>query len=139
MTKGIKSHGTILAIGDGTSPEVFTTITERFSIPAVGGKKGQIDMSNHDSVGFKEFLPEDLADGEELQVKCNMIPDDTAQELVVAAYNAGSVDNWKVTFVGGKYRIFPGVVLAYHDDPSELDGRVVFDFTVKIAGNIIRG
>jgi hypothetical protein len=138
MTLGIKSHGTILAIGNGASPEVFTTITERFSIPAIGGKKGQIDFSNHDSVGFKEFKAEDLAEGEELQVKCNMIPDNVAQELVVTAYTGGTTNNWKVTFVGGKTRTFPGVVLALHDDPSELDGRVVFDFTIKIAGNITR-
>lgn len=139
MTQGIKSHGTKIAIGDGASPENFTTITEAFAIPAVGGTKGTIDMSNHDSVGFKEFLTQDLADGLELAIKCNMIPDDAAQELVVAAWENSTQNNWEVTFRGGKTRIFPAVVLHFDDDPSELDGRTVFNFTLKIAGNIVRG
>ena len=139
MTQGIKSHGTKIAIGDGASPEVFTTITEAFQIPAVGGTKGQIDFSNHDSLNFKEFQMEDLAEGLELAVKCNMIPANASQELVVAAWVAASVNNWRVTLRGGKTRIFPGVVLHVDDDPSELDGRTVFNFTLKIAGDIVRG
>jgi hypothetical protein len=139
MTQGIKSHGTKIAIGDGASPENYTTISEAFTIPAVGGTKGTIDFSNHDSVNFKEFQMEDLADGLELAVKCNMIPDNASQELVVAAWVAASVDNWRVTLRGGKTRIFPAVVLHVDDDPSELDGRTVFNFTLKIAGDIARG
>jgi predicted secreted protein len=139
MTAGIKSHGTKIAIGDGASPEGFTTITEAFTIPAVGGTKGTIDMSNHDSTGFKEFLMQDLAEGLELAIKCNMIPDNTSQELVVTAWENSSIDNWRVTLRGGKTRIFPAVVLHVDDDPSELDGRTVFNFTLKIAGDIARG
>lgn len=139
MTLGIKSHGTQIAIGDGASPEGFTTISEAFTIPAVGGTKGTIDFSNHDSVGFKEFQMQDLAEGSELAVKCNMIPDNISQELVVTAWENSSLNNWRVTFRGGKTRIFPARVIHVDDDPSELDGRVVFNFTLKITGDILRG
>ncbi len=130
-----------MAIGDGASPEAFTTITERFSIPAVGGTKSLIDFSNHDTENIKDYQVADLAEGQELPVKCNMIPSDAAQDLVRTAYDNGTVNNWKVTFRGtpGKYRLFPAIVTHLDDDPSELDGRVVFNFTIKITGTITRG
>lgn len=138
MTSGIKSHGTILAIGDAASPEVFSTITERFAIPEIGGRSELIDFSNHDSVSFMEYKAKSLEDGNELTVECNEIPGDTQQDLVRAAKAAKSTDNWKVTYQGGSYEIFPAVVLAVGTDPSELDGRVVFRFTLKIVGAITR-
>lgn len=138
MTQGVKSHGTILAIGDGASPEVFTTITERFKIPKIGGKKDLIDFSNHDTVGYKDYEVADLADGEEMAIECNEIPGNAAQELVRTAYANATKDNWKVTYKDGSYDVFEAVVLAMGTDPSELDGRVVFGFTLKIAGAITR-
>lgn len=138
MTQGVKSHGTILAIGDSQSPEVFTTISERFKIPKVGGKKELIDFSNHDTVGYKDYEVADLADGEEMPVECNEIPGDTAQELVRTAHANSTKCNWKVTYKDGSYDVFQAVVLALGTDPSELDGRVVFGFTLKIAGTITR-
>jgi hypothetical protein len=138
MTEGIKSHGTILAIGDGVSPESFSTITERFSIPEIGGRKELIDFSNHDSVDFREYKVADLADGNELTVECNEIPGDTEQDLVRTAHTDSTTDNWKVEYTDGSYEIFPAIVLAVGTDPSELDGRVVFRFTLKIAGAIER-
>lgn len=82
---------------------------------------------------------EDLAEGLELAVQCNMIPDDDTQELVVTAWDNSTVDNWRITLRGGKTRIFPAVVLHVDDDPSELQGRTVFNFTLKISGDIVRG
>jgi hypothetical protein len=56
MTQGIKSHGTQIAIGDDQSPVAYTRIDEATVIPAIGGSKPLIDFSNHDSVGYKEYL-----------------------------------------------------------------------------------
>ena len=138
MTQGIKSHGTILGIGNGASPESFTTITERFAIPEIGGKKELIDFSNHDSQNFKEYQVADLADGNELTIECNEIPGDAAQELVRTANENSTVDNWRVEYRDGTTETFPAIVLQAGTDPSELDGRVVFRFVLKIAGAITR-
>ena len=138
MTQGIKSHGTILAIGNGASPEVFTAITERFAIPEVGGRKTLIDFSNHDSQNFMEYQVADLADGNELTIECNEIPGDTQQDLVRTAHENSTVDNWQVEYRDGTTETFPAIVLSAGTDPSELDGRVVFRFTLKIAGAITR-
>lgn len=141
MTSGIRSHGTILGIGDGGSPENFDTITERFAIPAVGSRGDLIDMSNHDSVAIMEYLPKSLEDGNEMTVEANYVSSalaTTAQNKVRAARVAKSTDNWKVQFVNGSYRIFPAIVIGLDDDASELDGRVVFRFVLKIVGNITR-
>ena len=44
MTEGVKSHGAGIAIGDGASPETFTSLAEPVTIPALGGKGGLIVM-----------------------------------------------------------------------------------------------
>ena len=138
MTQGIRSHGTKLSIGDGVSPEGFTLITERFAIPPIGGRGDLIDMSNHDSVAFMEYLPKSLEDGNELTIECNEIPGDTAQDLVRTARANKTTDNWQVEYVDGTTETFPAIVLGLETDPGELDGRVVFRFFLKIVGAITR-
>ncbi len=138
MTQGIKSHGTLIAIGDGQSPEAFTKIDEATAIPAIGGGKGLIDMSNHDSVGYKEYFVADLADGDEINVECNEIPGNPSQELVRAADAVSAQKNWKVTYRDGTTEVFAGVITKLHTDAGELDGRVKFTFSVKIAGDVVR-
>lgn len=138
MTLGIKSHTTKIAIGDGASPEVFDTIDETFSIGPVGGVKSLIDFSNHDTEDYMDYQVADLADGAEIQVECNEIPGNTSQDLVRTAHDDATKDNWKVTYRDGSTEIFPGIVLRLETDPSELDGRVILRFVVKIAGAIAR-
>jgi hypothetical protein len=138
MTEGIKSHTTTIALGDGSSPESFDKVDEVFSIGPVGGKKTLIDFSNHDSVDFMEYQVGDLADGDEIAVEANEIPGNTSQEAVRTANTAAGVNNWQVTYRDGTTETFPGIITALQTDPSELDGRVVFRFTVKIAGAIDR-
>ena len=73
MTQGVKSHGAGIAIGDGASPESFTSLVEPTDIPALGGKSGLIDASNHDSVGYMDYVPKDLADGNEIKVQATIL------------------------------------------------------------------
>lgn len=135
MTSAIHSHGTKLGIGNGASPESFSDLPEGTVVPAFGGTAGLIDVSNHDSVGFKEYLPQSLAEGEELEVTGNYIPNDATVALFKAAYTAKNAYNFKVTLSdsGGSW-IFPGIVLAWKVDPSELDGKVANSFRIKMTG-----
>jgi hypothetical protein len=138
MTSGIKSHTTEIAIGDGASPEVFDKVDEVFSIGPVGGTKSLIDFSSHDSVSFMEYQVADLADGDEIAVEANEVPGNISQDAVRTAYDAATTDNWKVTYRDGTTEVFTGIVMRLQTDASELDGRVIFRFTVKIAGAITR-
>lgn len=138
MTSGIKSHTTKISIGDGASPEVFDDIDEVFAIGPVGGVKTLIDFSNHDTEDFMDYQVADLADGSEIQVEANEIPGNTSQNLARTAHDDATKDNWKVTYRDGTTEVFPGIVLRLETDPSELDGRVILRFVVKIAGAIER-
>jgi hypothetical protein len=57
---------------------------------------------------------------------------------VRAAYVNSTQNHWKVTYTDGTTEAFQGVITKLHTDPGELDGRVKFTFSVKIAGNIER-
>jgi hypothetical protein len=134
MTEGIHSHGTKLGIGDGASPEVFSNLPEGTAIPAFGGTVGLIDATSHDTVGFKDYLPQAVAEGEELEVTSNHIPDDADVAKFKAAYTAKTAKNFLITLSdGGKY-LFPGIVLGWKIDPSELDGLVKSSFRIKMTG-----
>jgi hypothetical protein len=133
-TKGIKSHGTKLAIGDGASPEAFSNLPEGTAVPAIGGKKGLIDATSHDTVGFMDYIPKALADGNELKVTSNYIPKDANVAKFKAAYIDQLHHNFKSTLVDGTTFVFPGIISEWEVDPSEMDGMVKASFSIKIVG-----
>ena len=137
MTQGIKSHGTQIGISNEDSPETFANLTEGFAVPSIGGTNALIDFSNHDTVDFKDYQVEDLAEGEELACQANYIPGDTNQGKFYDAYADKEEHRFLVTFRDGSTLAFPGRCLGWHIDPSELDGRVMISFNIKIVGSIV--
>ena len=133
-TKGIKSHGTKLGIGDAASPEVFSNLPEGTAVPTIGGKKGLIDATNHDTVGFMDYLPKALADGNELSITSNYIPGDLNVAKFKAAYSDQLHHNFKVTLPNTTTIVFPGVVTSWEVNPSDMDGMVKGGFGIKIVG-----
>jgi len=136
MTLGIKAFNTKLYIGDGASPEVFTKIDEMFNLGPVGGTKELIDFSNHDSVGYNEYQVYDLKDGKDIQCEANYIYGNASQALVRAADTGSTVDNWRIVGRDGNGFQFPAIITALETDFSDMKGRVVFRFTLKIAGDV---
>jgi len=136
MTAGIKAFSTKLYIGDGLSPEGFTKIDEVFSLGPVGGTKQLVDFTNHDSVDFYEYQIFDLKDGQEIQVEANHLHGNASHALVRAADTGSTVDNWMVIGRDTHGWLFPGIIMRLETDYSDLKGRVVFRFTIKIAGAV---
>jgi hypothetical protein len=138
MTLGQKAFKTKIYIGDGESPEVFTKIDEVFSIGPVGGTKELVDFTNHDTEDYYDYEVFDLKDGKEIQVEANEIFGNTSQGLVRTADANSTKDNWKIVYRDGSYDLFPGLVMSAETDPSDLKNRVIFRFTIKIAGAVTR-
>jgi predicted secreted protein len=139
MTQGQKAFGSKIWIGDGASPEVFTKIDEVFSIGPVGGTKELVDMTNHDTLSYYDYLVFDLKDGKEIKIEANDISGNASHALVRAAEANSTKPNWKIVLRDGAYVIFPGVITDIDDlDPSDMKGKVVFRFTIKIAGTVVR-
>jgi hypothetical protein len=136
MTQGIKAFNTKLYIGDGASPEQFTKVDEMFNLGPVGGTKELIDFSNHDSVDYNEYQVYDLKDGKEIQCEANYIYGNASQALVRAADTASSVDNYQIIGRDNHGYQFPAIITSLETDFSDMKGRVVFRFTLKIAGAV---
>ncbi len=138
MTLGQKAFGTKLSIGSTTSPENFTKIDEVFNIGPVGGSKELVDMTNHDTLGYYDYLVFDLKDGKDLQIEANDIPGNASQELVRTSEANSDKPYWKIEYRDGTTEIFPGIITDIETDPSDMKGKVVFRFTLKIAGAVTR-
>jgi hypothetical protein len=131
-TQGRKTFKAQLRIGDGESPEVFTKIDELLTVGPVGGRKTLINMSSHDTEGYEDFEVFDLKEGNELQAEAIDIVDNTSQGLVRTADDDSTKDNWQILDRNGKGYQFIGLVMGTETDYSDMRGKVVFRFTLKV-------
>lgn len=63
-TSAISSHGTLLKIHDGGSPGTYTTIAEVKDISGPSYELAIEEVTNHDSAGWREYIPTLLDVGE---------------------------------------------------------------------------
>lgn len=63
-TGALSSFGTLLKIGNGGSPETFTTIAEVRDISGPSFALATEDVTNHDSAGWREHIPTIIEAGE---------------------------------------------------------------------------
>ena len=78
----VKALGTLLKRGDGGGPEVFTTVAEITNISGPSLGIDTIDVTSHESVGgWREFIT-GIADGGEITIDINYIPDNSAHDAV---------------------------------------------------------
>lgn len=137
QTEGKIGYGTLIKIGDGASPEVFTTIGEVFAIGPVGATKPLVDFTHHESPNkFKEFKV-GIAEGDEISVSANWVVNETGQDAVRTAFDAGEIVNFTVTAPDSdEVATFPAII-THHDVDRPLEDRQVFNLNVKIAGAIV--
>ena len=79
MSNAVSAYGTLLKIGDGGGPEVFTTLAEVKSIEGPDMETDVIDVTTHDSAAagaFREKLAT-LIDAGEISFDLNFIPGNT--------------------------------------------------------------
>lgn len=92
------AQGTLLKIGDGASPEGFTTVPgcQRLSGPDV--KVELNDVTSHDSTGgFREFLP-GLKDGDNVTAEMLWVPSNTVHKGIRVDAYAATLRNWQLVF-----------------------------------------
>jgi predicted secreted protein len=93
------AYGSKLKLGDGASPEVFTTIAEVKDITPPPMKRETIDVSSQDSTdAWREFIP-GWRDGAEVSFNCNWIPKSGTQDQntgVLSTFADNSRHNWQI-------------------------------------------
>ena len=128
-------------LGDGASSETFNDVEEVFTISGFGKTRTLEDVTNFDSpTGTMEYIG-GLADGSEITIECNRIPEaspPTEQQNMITAVNTGTNRNFQIAYVAVSPEEafnFAGVPLGWELSPSPTNKNAI-TFTVKISGDI---
>lgn len=130
-------------LGSTASPPQFNPIEEAFSISGLGKTNQLVDVTSFDSPeGTMEYIA-GLADGQEITIECNRIPNEsppTEQQNMIAAVDAQENRAFQIAYIGVSPEEtfdFQGVPLSWVLAPSTTDKNTI-SFTVKISGEILR-
>lgn len=128
--------GTALKIGNGASPEVFTTIEEIIDqIEGPQEEAPQVDATHMQST--KRDYIAGIPDAGRLRFKMNARPTATGQAAVYTSFNAGSTVNYQLVFPSGITRTgaFAAIVLR-HAQSFPVNGVITVDVELQISGAI---
>jgi len=91
-----KSHGTLLKIGNGGSPETFTTIAEMLDMEGPEIKNELEQVTSHDDASHKYLAK--LKDNGKLDFQTNYVDAATQNEVsgLVADANSGVIRNFEL-------------------------------------------
>lgn len=102
--------------------------------------KGEIDVSNMDSVGFRDFKPSYLGDPGTVSFDCQWVPTNTVHKALANRIgNTGSlVDLWRMTFSDGTNYDFSGSVQELSIKATNpADGVLMASCKVRLTGAIV--
>ncbi len=133
-------YGTLLKVGDGASPEVFTAIAEIRSVGNFGSERALIDVTNFDSPNtFMEYILA-MKDGVEMAVGANWLPANTTQNLaagMMSYQDSGIPKNFKIVLPGsfGTFT-FAALVRKFEVPTIAPNSAMEVTFTLKVTGSI---
>jgi predicted secreted protein len=133
--KPIASKGSALKLGDGGSPEVFTTVAEVLNISGPQLDSETIDVTNMDSPGsYREFL-QSFKNAGTVTFGINFQPNISSHSGLVSLFNAGTKRNWKIVFpnVAANEWQFNGYIKSINNnfDPGS---QIKADITIQVSG-----
>jgi hypothetical protein len=132
----VLTQGTVLARGDGGSPEVFATVPDVVSITGPDATKAEIDVTDLGSTA-KEFKG-GLADFGRMSCEIHYIPGNPIHTLIRNDFiNAASpVRNWRLTFVNGKKWDFSAYVTGMPGNVAG-DNVVRSTLSLRLSGPVV--
>jgi len=136
MSNAIAAIGTLLKIGDGGSPETFTTVAEVTDISGPSLSMDTMEVTSHSTTNaFKEYLGS-LLDAGEVSFSMNFIPTNATQ-----SYTTGLIKDWynrtrrhfQLVFpdVGATTWAFTALVTKF-EPKAPVDAQLSADVTLKI-------
>lgn len=135
MTSAVLGSGATLQLGDGASPQVYTTIAEVLRCGAIGSTNPEVDVTNLDSTA-KEYIA-GLADGNTVEFTVNYIQG-TQQQSLRTSQAAGSTVNLKMVwpFSPETTAQFDLVLLTFEMDETTPEEQVRATISGRISGSI---
>ena len=140
-TQAIPGYGTLLKMGDGASPENFSTVVEVTELKLPQLKLNTADATSHDSGGWSEKIAT-LLDGGQVSGKVNWRATDPTQNETTGMLSAmlnRTLKNWKIVLPGAiKTFSFAAFLTEFKPDATPKD---IFaaEFTIEISGSVTVG
>jgi len=137
-TSAIPGYGTLLKMGDGATPETFSTIVEVNEInpPEITLKTD--DATHHGSGGWEEVIAT-LLSGGEISAKVNWIPTDATHNESTGFYAAminRTKKNWKVVLPDSTKTFAFAAYVTKSKLGTPLDKKMTAEITLKITGAV---
>jgi len=137
-TSATPGYGTLLKMGDGGTPEVFTTVAEVINVQPPKIAAGEADVTSHDSSGWEESIPT-LLSGGEIPVEVNWLPSNATQNettgLIYVLMNRVK-KNWKVVLPGSAKTFSFAAWVKDFEGSTPLDEAMKASFTLKVSGAV---
>jgi hypothetical protein len=113
-------------------------VAELTNIPIPNGAIGLIEVSHMKTVGFKDYINEPLADGEEADLGMNWLPGSDTEELCIGAKGKKRRFKINVPVDGVLARQFTGTVLVRnYSRNNPMQEKRDATLTVKWVGEIV--
>lgn len=137
------AFGTILAFGDGATPEVFHKLANVKDISGPKMSRETIDVTTHDSPdGYKEFLAS-LRDGGEITFDLEFDPADASQDAtdgLLSLWHKDVPTNWKlITMIPattGRYGFSFSALVTGVEFAHPVSSSHTVSVTLKVAGAV---
>ncbi len=132
----LEAQGTVLKIGNGASPEVFSAISEIKTFTGPGGSAAVIDVTDLSSAAKEKRMG--LADEGQLSFTINYIPSDTEHAALRTARATRVETNFQLVFTDASPSTtwdFSGFVTNFAVSGS-VDGVIEAQVTIEITGAI---
>jgi predicted secreted protein len=129
------AKGTVLKIGNGASPEVFTAIAEVQNIVGPGYSQASVEVTSHDSPSFfAEFIAGKREAGE-VTIDGNYLPGNTQHTQLRTDLESGNLRNFQLvrSDTGLETVALSGYVTKY-EPTQDFSKQFTFKATIKITG-----
>lgn len=139
MSAAKNSLGTVFSVETAVAG-AYVAIEEIIDIPSIlGDKSGKIDVTNLDSVGYKEYISDALKDAPEVTIKCNFT-NGTGQQRVKTLADSGANTSFKLvlpnkaTPAGSGTTIVREGYISARSLTSAKGSQLTMEFTVQFSG-----
>src|SRR5262245_62074148 len=136
MSDALITQGTLLEVGQGTTPETYIAVGEVTDWDGPGGEAPEIDVSHLQSV--KKEYKLGLPDSGDMTYNCQLVPGNAGQLRIIQLHDAKASATFRLTYSDlTTRRTFTAFVRRYREAGAK-DNVVRAAITLRVTGDIAR-
>jgi len=104
-------------------------------LTSIGGLQidaDEIEVTNFDSLGYKEYIS-GFKDAGEVSIE-GILKNGTEFGTLLALQDAGTTEEWTITFVDGSTLVFDGYVKTFGTGDGGMSDAVTFSGAIRVSG-----